>query len=64
MLVTPNVSQSVHRPVARNPWMRRMFATNSRLQDYSLADVVNLVKAATLAEKVNALDRRAAVSPG
>ncbi len=31
-----------------------MFATNSRLQDYSLADVVNLLKAASLAEKVNA----------
>jgi SAM-dependent methyltransferase len=31
-----------------------MFATNSRLQDYSLADLVNLVKAASLAEKVNA----------
>jgi SAM-dependent methyltransferase len=31
-----------------------MFATNSRLQDYSLADVVNLMRAASLAEKVNA----------
>jgi len=31
-----------------------MFATSSRLQDYSIADVFNLVKAATLAEKVNA----------
>lgn len=31
-----------------------MFATKSRLQDYSLADLINLVKAASLAEKVNA----------
>jgi SAM-dependent methyltransferase len=52
------MSQSVHakdhRPLGRNTWMHRMFATNSRLQDYSLADVVNLVKAASLAERVNA----------
>ena len=58
MLVARNMSHSVHpsdgRAVARNTWIRRMFATNSRLQDYSLADIVNLVKAATLAEKVNA----------
>ena len=31
-----------------------MFATTSRLRDYSLADVLHLVKAASLAEKVNA----------
>jgi SAM-dependent methyltransferase len=31
-----------------------MFFGNSRLQDYSVADVVNLVRAAILAEKVNA----------
>jgi SAM-dependent methyltransferase len=31
-----------------------MFAVNSRLQDYSIVDVINLLRAATLAEKVNA----------
>jgi SAM-dependent methyltransferase len=46
--------QNIDRPASPNAWMRRMFATNSRLQDYSLSDVVNLVKAASLAEKVNA----------
>jgi SAM-dependent methyltransferase len=31
-----------------------MFAANSRLQDYSIADVINLLRAAAAAEKVNA----------
>jgi SAM-dependent methyltransferase len=46
--------QDGDRRAGPNAWMRRMFAANSHLQDYSLADVVNLLKAASLAGKVNA----------
>src|SRR5262249_1749441 len=38
----------------RSAWMIRMFVANSRLQDYSFADVVNLLRAASLAERINA----------